>query len=54
MCGGTGWVEVRTRGMCGCDSEFEEVERTPCELCAAHLGNGSGRDIHIEVAERRS
>jgi hypothetical protein len=36
-CGGTGWVEVRTRGMCGCESDFEEVERTACALCDAHL-----------------
>ena len=32
-CGGAGWVEVRTRGMCGCDTDFEEVEPQPCELC---------------------
>jgi hypothetical protein len=32
-CGGSGWVEVRTRGMCGVDCDFGEVERQPCESC---------------------
>lgn len=36
-CGGFGWVEVRTRGMCGCETDFDEVERTPCDVCGARL-----------------
>lgn len=33
VCGGSGWIEIRTRGMCGIDCDFLEVERTPCESC---------------------
>ena len=33
ICGGSGWIEIRTRGMCGIDCDFLEVERTPCEIC---------------------
>ncbi len=32
-CGGTGWIQVRTRGMCGIECDFDEVETTACEVC---------------------
>ena len=51
-CSGSGWLEVRTRGMCGCDTDFDERERTPCEVCggATRASDAEGFGLACEVA----
>ncbi len=53
-CGGTGWIQIRTRGMCGIECDFDEVERTPCDICDSqkHYRVAAGPNVEADPAVR--